>query len=145
MVIYEIRYRLGSNNLEEKLLNFIKEQRIIKKAGSGKIDDIRLITGMRIVHYGGLSYSEGKEMNLTPEEDIIDISVMVGQIHAFYRLKDNLDFTIIQMHGQKYMLQVSFNTMLELSRLLKSSARQFSFAEKIDQDLRNDGSISKEK
>lgn len=145
MNIYEIAYRLGQDELEEKLKLFIAEQRLIKKAGSGDIDEIRLITGMRVVHYGAIGYSDGKELNLPQKEDIITISIKIGEISTFYAAKDQPDFTVIELHGHKYMIQIEFNTLNELSRLLTTSARQLNFAQKVDKDIREHGSISKEK
>ena len=144
MVTYEIRYRLGENSLESDLLSFIEEQRIIKKANGGDIDEISLVTGMRVVHYGGLNYAEGKNMGLTPEEDIIDITVKVSKMEVFYPSKEKPEFTVVQIHGIKYMILVSYDIMMQLSRLLKSSVRAFNFAQKVDEDLRN-GDLSKKK
>lgn len=142
MKTYEISYRLGKRELDNKLLDFIEKQRIIKKAGAGDIDEIRLVTGMRVVHYNGLSYKEGKEMNLPQEEDILNIVVLISKIEAFYSPIEKPDFTIVQMGSQKYMIHVAFNTMLELSRLLKSTNRQFDLATDTDIKLSKGGGIS---
>ena len=145
MVIYELKYRLGEDEFEERIRAFIHEQRIIKQANGGEIDDIRLVTGMRVKHYGDFNYQEAEQMGMSPEFDIIDIAIMISEISAFYPPKIDDSFTIVEIHGHKYMIKVAFNIMLELSRLVKSSTRQVNLTNKVDQDIRkNDGSISDE-
>lgn len=139
--IAEIRYQSGSIETQYELDSFVRKERELKKLGAGEIDEIRLVTRMKITHYGEISSEDGKEMGLTPESDLIEIAIHISRVVAFYpsSKKEDDGFTIVETNGYKYLIRVDFNTMLELSRLLSSSRRQVDFHNKINKEKKNGG------
>ena len=140
--IWEIRYKLGADDTEQQMIDFINDQRVIKGAEAGEIDDIRLITGMRIKHYGGIDYEDGVEMGIKPDVDLVDIAILLGSVDVYYEYPSDSDFTIVQVNNNKYLIKIRTTIFGQLIRLLTSCKYQVNFSNSVDKKIRKSGGLS---